>query len=179
MRISGYEMNVQVITLVDMTTADGSEPEPQWLTSGQLRAWRELSELMAHLPTAVEDQLKRDAGLSLLEYLALADLADQPDHARRLSDLARDAHSELSRVSHLITRLARRGLVRRVTDPTDGRYTKAVLTDAGHGLLVKVAPAHVAEVRRLVFDVLDDADVAALQRAAAKINAPNDCSRHI
>jgi DNA-binding MarR family transcriptional regulator len=107
----------------------------------------------------------------------MADLTDRSDRAMCLSDLARDAHSELSRISHLITRLERRGFVRRVTDPSDGRYTKAVLTDTGYAHLVEAAPAHVAEVQRLVFDVLDDADVAALERSAAKMNASHDCSK--
>jgi DNA-binding MarR family transcriptional regulator len=153
-----------------MTTEHRGKPEPRWLTPEQLRAWRELTILMAHLPAVLEAQLKRDAGLSYLEYYVLAGLSDMPDRAMRLSDLARIANSELSRLSHLVSRLEQRGFVRRVIDCSDGRYTKAVLTDAGYAHLVEAAPAHVAEVEKLVFDVLDDADVEALRRCADKIN---------
>jgi DNA-binding MarR family transcriptional regulator len=46
------------------------------------------------------------------------------------------------------------GWIRRTTDPTDGRYTLASLTDEGWAKVGDSAPAHVTEVRRLVFDVL-------------------------
>lgn len=44
-------------------------------------------------------------------------------------------------------------------DPTNGRYTHAILTDAGHAHLAEAAPGHVARVRDLVFDVLDPAEL--------------------
>src|SRR5215470_10847383 len=138
-----------------MTREHRAEPEPRWLTSVQQQAWRELTVLMAHLPAALEAQLKRDAGLSFLEYYVMAGLSASPDRAVRLSDLARLTNSELSRLSHLISRLEQRGFTKRVIDCTDGRFTKAVLTDAGYAHLVEVAPAHVAEVEKFVFDVLD------------------------
>jgi len=152
-----------------MSTGQDHSQEPQWLTASQLGAWRELTFLMARLPSVLEAQLKRDAGLSYLEYYVMAGLTDQPNHAMRLSDLANRSSSELSRLSHLISRLERRGFVRRVTDSDDGRYTKAVMTEAGLAQMAKAAPAHVAEVRRLVFDVLDNADVEALHGCAEKV----------
>ncbi|MEV6007834.1 MarR family transcriptional regulator [Streptomyces sp. NPDC051976] len=153
-----------------MSIAPQRSEQPQWLTPSQLHAWRELATLMTRLPAALEAQLKREAGLSFLEYYVMAGLSDQPDHAMRLSELADRAHSELSRLSHLVARLERRGFVQRVTDCDDGRFTKAVLTEAGLAHMVKVAPAHVEEVRRLVFAVLDDAEVEALDATARKIN---------
>jgi DNA-binding MarR family transcriptional regulator len=60
--------------------------------------------------------------------------------------------------------------VRRESDPTDGRYTLAILTDQGESYLAAAAPGHVEEVRRLVFDVLADKDVAALGAIAATLN---------
>jgi DNA-binding MarR family transcriptional regulator len=145
-------------------------PEPRWLTAVQQSAWRELTFLMAHLPAALDAQLKRDAGLSYLEYYVMAGLSGMPDRAMRMSDLARLVNSELSRLSHLLSRLEQRGFTQRVTDGSDGRFTKAVLTDAGYAHLAEAAPAHVTEARRLVFDALGDEDVEALRRCAEKIN---------
>jgi DNA-binding MarR family transcriptional regulator len=71
----------------------------------------------------------------------LAGLSDQPDHTMRISELAGFTNAELSRLSHLITRLQKRGYVRREPDPNDGRYTNAILTDAGYNHLVAAAPA--------------------------------------
>jgi len=75
----------------------------------------------------------------------LAGLSDQPDHTMRISELAGFTNAELSRLSHLITRLQKRGYVGREPDPNDGRYTNAVLTDAGYNHLA-AAPGHVATV---------------------------------
>jgi hypothetical protein len=41
-------------------------------------------------------------------------------------------------------------LVRREPDPTDGRFTNAILTEKGFQTLVEAAPGHVAHVRSLV-----------------------------
>lgn len=87
-----------------------------------------------------------------------------------MSVLAALAGSELSRMSHLVKRLEKRGLVRREPDPADGRYTLAILTDQGASCLAAAAPGHVEEVRRLVVDVLAAEDLAALGAIAATLN---------
>jgi DNA-binding MarR family transcriptional regulator len=78
----------------------------------------------------------------------------------------------------LITRLQKRGFVRREPDSNDGRYTNAVLTDAGYDVVVAAAPGHVAAVRELVIDALDETALAALQNSAERINARIDDPRH-
>ena len=96
----------------------------------------------------------------------------------RMSELAVLTNAELSRLSHLITRLQKRGYVRREPDPNDGRYTNAVLTDAGYDVVVAAPPGHVAAVRELVVDALDDTALAALKTSAERINARIDDPRH-
>ena len=146
-------------------------PQPRWLTPAQLDAWKSVTLMLARLLTALETQLQRDAQLSYVEYYVLAGLSDQPDHTMRISELAELTNAELSRLSHLITRLQRRGLVRREPDQNDGRYTNAVLTDAGYNHLVVAAPGHVATVLELVIDALDDTALSALQDSAERITA--------
>ena len=151
---------------------------PKWLTPAQLEAWQSLTLLLARLPTALEAQLQRDSQLSFVEYYALAALSERPDRTMRMSELAVLTNAELSRLSHLITRLQKRGYVRREPDPDDGRYTNAELTDAGYDLVVAAAPGHVAAVRELVIDALDDTALAALQGSADRINARIGDPRH-
>ena len=153
------------------------EDRPRWLTPDELETWRALDVLLARLPAALGTQLQCDAGLSYLEYSVLASLSDQPDHTMRMSRLAVRANAELSRLSHLMTRLEKRGLVRREPDPEDGRFTNAILTAAGHQHLVEVAPGHVEKVRKLVFDVLDEDTQRAVRDAAAAIavHLEHDC----
>jgi DNA-binding MarR family transcriptional regulator len=80
----------------------------------------------------------------------------------------------LSRLSHLVKRLEGRGLVRREPDPADGRFTNAILTDAGLELLKDAAPAHVAHVRSIVVDVLTPEQLRRMARDADRITARID-----
>jgi DNA-binding MarR family transcriptional regulator len=141
----------------------------RWLTADEEAAWRVVASVLVRLPWALECQLERDAGLSFIEYHALAMLSETPDHTRRMSDLAAVTNASLSRLSHLIKRLEGRGFVRREADPSDGRYTNAVLTKAGHDHLVASAPAHVATVRQLVIDPFSKTELRQLHEAAERI----------
>ena len=144
-------------------------PQPRWLTPAQLDAWKSVTLMLPRLLTALETQLQRDAQLSYVEYYVLAGLSDQAEHTMRMSQLAILTNAELSRLSHLIRRLEKRGYVRREPDPSDGRYTNAILTDAGYANLVAAAPGHVARVRELVIDALDDTALCALRDSAERI----------
>lgn len=146
-----------------------SSADTAWLTPDELETWRALHGVISALPDVLGSQLRREVNLSFLEYYVLACLSEQPDRTLRMSQLAIVASSELSRLSHLMRRLETRGLVRRVPDPADGRFTLAVLTEAGQELATKAAPIHVEHVRRLVFDVLDEEEQRALRGALTKI----------
>ena len=71
-----------------------------------------------------------------------------------------------------------RAYVRREPDPNDGRSTNAVLTEAGYEYVVAAAPGHVAAVRELVIDALDDNALKALQDSAERIIARIDNTEH-
>ena len=146
----------------------------RWLDEEEQRAWRSLVALLLRLPVALERQLERDADLTHFEYFVLALLSEADDHTLRLSHLAAQADASLSRLSHVVTRLERRGLVRRVPCPEERRATNAVLTDDGMALVVATAPGHVAEVRQRVFDGLAARDVKDLKRIADRIVARVD-----
>jgi DNA-binding MarR family transcriptional regulator len=143
--------------------------ETDWLNQDELLTWRALHGVISALPEILGGQLRREVNLSFLEYYVLACLSEQPDHTLRMSQLAVVASSELSRLSHLMRRLEKRGLVRRAPDPADGRFTLALLTSAGHERAVTAAPIHVEHVRRLIFDVLDETEQRALRGALTKI----------
>jgi DNA-binding MarR family transcriptional regulator len=142
---------------------------PRWLDNEQQDTWRAFNAAMHELRWALECQLQQDAGLSFFEYHALARLSENPGNTMRMSELADVANASLSRLSHLITRLERRQLVRREPDPDDGRYTSAILTPAGLRLLAASAPAHVAKVRELVIDALTQAQLRQLRTASERI----------
>jgi DNA-binding MarR family transcriptional regulator len=150
-------------------TVRSAKRDARWLTADEMETWRALSLLLAKLPTALGEQLQCDSQLSFVEYYVLAGLSDQPDRTLRMSQLAVLANSELSRLSHMVARLEKRGFVRREPDLTDRRFTNAVLTDAGHAYLVQAAPGHVERVRSVVFNSLDTHAQHALRAAAQQI----------
>ncbi|HEV2778851.1 MAG TPA: MarR family transcriptional regulator [Actinophytocola sp.] len=136
--------------------------EPRWLTPDEQRAWRALASVLFKLPGALESQLQRDAGLSHFEYLVLSALSEADDRTLRMKDLAALSNGSLSRLSHVVTRLEKRGWVRRQPCPADGRHINAVLTDAGYDKLRASAPGHVEIVRELVVDALTPDQLAQL-----------------
>src|SRR5437016_5113056 len=148
--------------------------QPRWLDDEEEAAWRAFAAAMHKLPWALECQLQRDAGLSFIEYHALARLSEEPEHTLRMSKLAAVTNASLSRLSHLIKRLEARGLVRREPDPADGRLTNAILTPKGYRKLVASAPGHVETVRALVIDVLSPAELQQLREASERMVARID-----
>lgn len=150
--------------------------EPDWLTETEEQAWRALATMVHKLRWALECQLERDSDLSFIEYYALARLSEEPDRRLRMSDLAAVTNASLSRLSHLTKRLERRGYLHREPDPTDGRYTLAILTATGYQKLVTAAPGHVTAVRRLVIDGFSKRELAQLGRLADRITTRVDDS---
>ncbi|MFY1696793.1 MarR family winged helix-turn-helix transcriptional regulator [Solwaraspora sp. WMMA2101] len=143
--------------------------EPRWLTDREHEAWMALAKLMFNLPSALDAQLLRDNNLTLFDYFVLGVLSMTPGRTRRLSDLAEQVSSSLSRLSNVVTRLERRGLLRRQPDADNPRYTTAVLTDAGWDLVVAAAPGHVGAVRRYVIDGLTDHQIDVLREIACHV----------
>jgi hypothetical protein len=89
----------------------------------------------------------------------------------RLSDLAAQCNSSLPRLSKLMVRFEQQGGSPGVLCSANGRYTLATLTDAGLQKVEDSAPAHVEQVRQLVFDPLSAAQQRHLGAALARIAA--------
>jgi DNA-binding MarR family transcriptional regulator len=147
-----------------------SAQPPRWLNHHEWSAWLQLVGAFTLLPAALDSQLQRDAGMSHFEFGVMVALSRQPDRRLQLRDLAVVANGSLSRLSHVISRLERRGWVRR-TSGAKGRATHAELTDEGYRKLTVAGPIHFREVRRLVFDVLTPEEVRALEQVTGRINA--------
>ena len=135
---------------------DVAEPEPRWLQGVERDAWLSLIGVIIRLPAAMDAQLQRDAGLSHFEYIVMVNLSNAEGRVLRMSQLAAQCHSSLSRLSHVVARLERRGWLRRDPCPDDGRATLATMTDEGFAKLASAAPGHVEHVRNYVIDALDE-----------------------
>ena len=125
--------------------------DPRWLTADEQRAWRAYIRLAKMLMR----QLDRDLhpfGLSTNDYEILVDLSEAPGTRLRMTELADLTAQSRSRLSHQITRMEVKGLVRREGCDGDKRGTFAVITPRGQAIIERVAPSHVDSVRRHFID---------------------------
>ncbi len=157
-------------TTLDTDPAPVTDPQPRWLDQDEMATWLPLVRFVHLLPQALDRQLREEAGISHVYYQILAMLSAGPEGRLRMSELARLTSTSTSRLSHAVAALEERGWVVRSSCPTDRRGQLAELTPAGRRELDRTAPGHVAEVRRRVFDVLDDAEVRQLRALAEKLS---------
>ena len=137
--------------------------ETRWLSADEQRTWRAFLAAVQRVHDDLDRELQRDAGLPHAYYQILAMLSESPGRALRMSELADRTSSSRSRLSHAVSRLEEQGWVRRDSCATDRRGAFAVLTDAGFAVLEAAAPGHVEEVRRVLFDRLDEHQVEQLR----------------
>lgn len=143
--------------------------EPKWLTPVEREAWLALVSVTTLLPAALDSELQVQAKITLFDYTVLAMLSEAPEHILPMSQLASRTSSSLSRLSHVVKKLEGRGWVMRSRSAEDARVTIAKLTDEGWDTVVSLAPEHVDSVQKLIFQGLDDRDVAELARIGRKL----------
>ena len=119
---------------------------------------------MTLLLDRLDDDLRRNCDLSLVEYEILVRLSESDGRRMRMAQLADALAHSRSRVTHTITRMERAGLVVRSSSPEDGRGVVASMTDKGYELLGRMAPLHVSGVREHLVDLASREDFAALGR---------------
>src|ERR1700724_2238051 len=129
----------------------GTDDRPRWLSDEEQQAWR----TTVHLSQLLLRQLDRDLtahGLNGRDYEILVELSEAPEQRMRMTDLADATSQSRSRLSHQISRMEQRGLVRRDDCEGDKRGTFAVLTQDGAEAIERAAPSHVDSVRRHFVD---------------------------
>jgi DNA-binding MarR family transcriptional regulator len=147
----------------------GRVNEPRWLTEPEDRAWRGYRRMRTLLDLQLGRDLMRESGLSEADYDVLSGLSETQGHRMRLSELAAQMLWSKSRLSHHITRMQQRGLVRREECEGDARGSVIVLTDAGWQTIVDAAPGHVTSVRRHMIDLLTEEEIEALASLSHRV----------
>ncbi|WP_234380528.1 MarR family winged helix-turn-helix transcriptional regulator [Streptomyces sp. CMB-StM0423] len=120
---------------------------------------------------ALDARMQREAGLTFFEYMVLSVLSEQQARTLQMSALAARTAASLSRLSHVVGRLEKRGLLTRTRIPGSGRRTNATLTEAGYEVVAAAAPGHVAAVREYLIDELEPQELATLSRIGAAVDA--------
>ncbi|UTT38973.1 MarR family transcriptional regulator [Glutamicibacter mishrai] len=148
--------------------------QPVWLTQSERDAWLGLQTVMTLLPATLDSDLQGLEGITLFDYHMLAMLSEAEDRKLSMTSLASHTSASLSRLSHVVKKLESRGWIVREQSDEDARVKIASLTDAGWDAVAAMAPHHVASVRALLFDPLDDKDVKNLSAIMRKVTASLD-----
>jgi DNA-binding MarR family transcriptional regulator len=141
------------------------------LDEGEQRAWVALLGVLTWLPPALDAELMRTAGISHVEYQVLWWLSVNEGGRLHMGTLAECAQVTASHLSRIAARLEKRAEIHREPDPADGRFTLAVLTEAGRRRVAACLPHYMAALRRLVFDGLGPGQVDHLERISRALLA--------
>lgn len=141
----------------------------QWLNDEETETWLNVWSFYSGVPTILDAQLKREAGVSHYDFFAMQTISHAAGGQMSMSEVSRASGMTLSHLSRVMARLEKRGLVLRSPDPTDGRSTLVELTGDGRQLLRDVLPSHASEVRRLLFDNLTEEENRHVGAALRKI----------
>ncbi|NOX28489.1 MAG: MarR family transcriptional regulator [Actinobacteria bacterium] len=144
--------------------------EHRWLDATQQQAWQGLLVIFLRAMPELERTFKANDLLGV-QYGILVALAEEPDMTLRLTDLADLANTSQSRLTHRLRNLVSRGDIEITEDAQDRRAKNATLTKAGKRRLDNVAPGHVEDVQRLIFDHLSRDQTVALADALTTIAA--------
>jgi DNA-binding MarR family transcriptional regulator len=128
---------------------------PIWLSESEQQAWRIMVAFHTRLMARLDAELQASESMSLRDYEVLVHLSEAEGSALRMAELAQRLFVTPSGLTRRLDGLVRSGLVRRQVCHQDRRGTLAVLTPKGRAALERAAPAHVASVRRYVFDPVD------------------------
>jgi DNA-binding MarR family transcriptional regulator len=131
--------------------------------------WKAFFIMRRQLELTLERRLQADAGISSADYEILVSLDDSQSKRLRAGQIGDIIGWEKSRVSHQITRMEQRGLVKREECGDDARGVWVVLTNDGE------AAAHGAQgdrkeaLRQYFFDVLSDDEKQALTTISYRV----------
>jgi DNA-binding MarR family transcriptional regulator len=138
------------------------------LTDEERGLWRSFVTLHFSLNRQLDDELRREAGLTLPEYEVLWELTNAPDNRLRMNELARHLLFTRSGVTRLIDRLEAAGYVERDDCDDDGRGVYASITESGFATFEAAAVAYIDRLRELFFDPLKG-DLRELRRMLARL----------
>ncbi len=148
-----------------------------WLSDEEQASWRNYLAAMRQLDCAMDQRLQSRSDLTITDYVILVSLSEAEGRRLRMSELADIVVVSRSRLTYRIDSLVQRGYIDREQCDDDRRGLFAQMTNIGFKVLSEAAPAHVDDVRELVFDNIKpeefEAFASVFERMAASIR---DCS---
>jgi DNA-binding MarR family transcriptional regulator len=146
--------------------------------SHSLRLWRSYIEGSIRLQTALDEELRADAGISLLDYHLLLLLAEAPRGRLRMGELANEMAFSSSRLTYQVGAMERRGWVLRERAEEDRRGTYASITRLGRDTLRRAGAGHGRVVERLFLEEVSEEELevvaAVFDRVSKRIGNSSD-----
>lgn len=146
----------------------------RWLDDREQQVWRSWLHASSRLEAHLARRMQADGDISMSDFAVLVPLSEAPEQRLRAFALGSALQWEKSRLSHHLTRMERRGLVRREDCGTDRRGAFVVLTADGRAALEAAAAPHVEAVRTAVFDRLTPEQVDRLGEVCEELLAGLD-----
>ncbi len=128
-------------------------------------ALMEVGELLKH---HVEQQFRRDGGLSYVQFRVLAHLLDH-DGRLRMTDLADGVVYSRAGLTYQASILEKEELITRRPSAEDERATIVELTNLGRERLAAIIPGHVALVAHELFGQLSESDIATMADVLTRV----------
>jgi DNA-binding MarR family transcriptional regulator len=122
------------------------------LKTREERVWRDVARFLSVAPKLLDEDLQRDANISLSEYAVLVHLSEVETGQLRVRELADLADISGSHTTRIIEDLARGGFVVKNRNPEDGRGIDVQITEAGLNRLRDAYPIHLASVRSRIMN---------------------------
>ena len=132
------------------------------MTTRERATWRALTDTMEEFRGILAAQLLRDSNLSSADYQVLLAVSEASGRQMRSSRLAEAMGWERSRLSHQLSRMEQRGLVRRDYCATDGRGAEISLTAEGAETFRGATAPHMRAVKETFADALTPEQFEAL-----------------
>ncbi|WP_084082915.1 MarR family winged helix-turn-helix transcriptional regulator [Corynebacterium freneyi] len=157
------------------------QQEVPWLDDDEQTLWRAMMDAAKAVERAMDTRLLATEEISSADFSVLVQLSEAEGGTVRMRELCEALRWDRSRMSHQITRMARRGLVTKLRCANDSRGIDVELTAHGRDVIERAAPDHVRMIRRIVFDELDavpgldrDAALTALRNVSTAAEAFRD-----
>jgi len=134
-----------------------------------VRAFTRLLRAHASTTRLLSAELLEEHGLSINDYEALLVLSRADGRRLKRVDISRQLLLTPSGITRLLEGLEAEGLVERESCPNDLRITYARLTETGEDRLEAASCAHVASIKALFEEHLDESEITALADALDKL----------
>src|SRR6476620_3056595 len=148
------------------------------LKSREERVWRDVARFLSVAPRLLDQDLQRDANISLSEYAVLLHLSEAETEQRRVREVGALADSSGSHTTRIIGDLARGGFVVKNRNPEDGRGIDVQITEAGLNRLRDAYPVHLASVRSRIMNRVEPKSLSCFGDVMAAIVRGLEGSQH-